>query len=217
MGAVHTLRSMGCDPGTQKRSRRRRRCRPRGGRSYRYRSSSYRYRSRNYRYRSSRWGGVVLGEAVDGRRIGRVPGTTFPKQVRMVRARDRTRGTITCLRSRTVLKVSDRAHPSFAGKRSRGMTLLRVSSSRYYFLFHLGVANLARPVVRLLRSPGMVGINLSLGSSFVVLRGQTPFGRRTYVRLRRCIHPFNVRSGDLRGVCNVLFDRGVSGSRHLSG
>lgn len=158
-----------------------------------------------------------MEEAVSGSRLGRLPGMIFPKEVRIVRSRSRARGTMTCLLSRPVLNVSDRAQPSFAGKRSRGMTLLRVSSRRYYFLFQLGVAKLARPLISLLRGPKVVGIKLSLGSSFVVLRGHTPFGRRDYVRLRSCMHRFNVRSGDLRGVCTVLFGRGVSGSRQLSG
>lgn len=111
-----------------------------------------------------------MGGAVAGTRVTTVPGILFPKHVFIVCARDRTRGTMTCLGSRHVIKISARAHPSFGHNAARGMTLLRVSARSAYFLFHLGQVNVPSSLRRFLVDSAL-GVNLSLGSSFGSLQG----------------------------------------------
>ncbi len=142
---------------------------------------------------------------------------TFSNHVVIVRATSRTRGTIRCLVKFPLLNISARAQPTFGGKHCCGITLLRITARSAYFLFHLGHASLARDVVHLLRSESILGIKLSLGSSFSSLHGQTRFRPQNFLSLRNCIGSFNVRSVDLRGVCTGIFNRGVDGKRRLSG
>lgn len=149
--------------------------------------------------------------------MSRLPLRRFAKEVVIVSALESIRGTINCLSRFRSIKFSARAHPDFGGKRHCGVSLVRVSASRTYFLFHLGQVNVPRTLRRFLTGRGILGVNLSLHSSFKTVQGHASVRPTGFLSLRGCIKRFNVRSTDLRGVCTVLFGGGVSGKRHLDG
>lgn len=113
--------------------------------------------------------------------------------------------------------IDTETKPSFSkGERSE-VSLLQVSTEKDCYLFRLHmIGGLTPDLLRLLSSPDIFKIGLSLHDDYIALRRLSPFEPEGFIELQRLCPAYGIKDASLQKIYAIMFKKRISKSQRLT-
>lgn len=159
---------------------------------------------------------MIIKRTIAKEALNDLPKAAFPGQIHVVQTPQEAERAAAYLKTCPIVGIDTETRPSFSKGRVYKVALLQVSSEDHCFLFRLNQTGLTMPVIKLLESPAVTKVGLSLRDDFMMLHKRAPFEPRAYVELQEYVHPFGIEDKSLQKIYGILFNEKISKSQRLS-
>ena len=158
----------------------------------------------------------IIKRTIAKEALNDLPKAAFPGQIHVVQTPQEAERAAAYLKTCPIVGIDTETRPSFSKGRVYKVALLQVSSEDHCFLFRLNQTGLTMPVIKLLESPAVTKVGLSLRDDFMMLHKRAPFEPRAYVELQEYVRPFGIEDKSLQKIYGILFNEKISKSQRLS-
>lgn len=159
---------------------------------------------------------MLIRRTIGKEELSGLPKAVFPGKIHVADTPEEAEKAAEYLKSRPIVGIDTETRPNFSKGRMHKVALLQASTEDRCFLFRLNLTGLTLPVIRLLESPHIVKVGLSLHDDFMMLHRRAPFEPRACVELQEYVRPFGIRDMSLQKIYANLFGERISKSQQLS-
>lgn len=159
---------------------------------------------------------MIIRRTIGKEELSELPKAAFPGNIHIVDTPEEADKAARYLKGQPILGIDTETRPSFSKGHIHKVALLQVSTDDHCFLFRLNLIGLTLPVIKLLESPHITKVGLSLHDDFMMLRKRAPFEPRAYVELQEYVRPFGIQDMSLQKIYGILFNEKISKSQRLS-
>ena len=159
---------------------------------------------------------MIIRRTIGKEDLSELPKAAFPGNIHIVDTPEEADKAARYLKGQPILGIDTETRPSFSKGHVHKVALLQVSTDDHCFLFRLNLIGLTLPVIKLLESPPITKVGLSLHDDFMMLRKRAPFEPRAYVELQEYVRPFGIQDMSLQKIYGILFNEKISKSQRLS-
>ena len=128
---------------------------------------------------------MIIRRTIGKEELSELPKAAFPGNIHIVDTPEEADKAARYLKGQPILGIDTETRPSFSKGHVHKVALLQVSTDDHCFLFRLNLIGLTLPVIKLLESPHITKVGLSLHDDFMMLRKRAPFEPRAYVKSQR--------------------------------
>ena len=159
----------------------------------------------------------TLVNRYDKKNINALPPVQFDGRIVVVQSEDEARKAVDYLLKHRILGMDTETRPVFAkGHRTNPVALLQISTHHVCFLFRLNMIGITDDILRLLCSPDITIVGLSLRDDFLQLRRRRDFVTPKYVEIQSIAKDFGIVDMSLQKLYANLYHRKISKSQQLS-
>ena len=159
---------------------------------------------------------MIIRRTIAKEELSELPKAAFPGEIHVVQTPQEAERAAAYLKNCPVLGIDTETRPSFSKGRVYKVALLQVSSEDHCFLFRLNQTGLTMPVIKLLESPAVTKVGLSLRDDFMMLHKRAPFEQRGCIELQEYVRTFGIQDKSLQKIYGILFNEKISKSQRLS-
>lgn len=159
---------------------------------------------------------MIIRRTIGKEELSELPKAAFPGNIHIVDTPEEADKAARYLKGQPILGIDTETRPSFSKGHVHKVALLQVSTEDHCFLFRLNLIGLTLPVIKLLESPRITKVGLSLHDDFMMLRKRAPFEPRACVELQEYVRPFGIQDMSLQKIYGILFNEKISKSQRLS-
>lgn len=159
---------------------------------------------------------MIVRRTISKEAVKELPKAAFAGRIIVVETEAEVEQAVDFLLTQKAVGIDSETRPSFTKGQSHKVALLQISSEEHCFLFRLNITGLTPPLIRLLESPSVVKIGLSLRDDFMMLRKRAPFTPQACIDLQDYVHLFGIQDKSLQKIFGILFNQKISKSQRLT-
>ncbi|WP_050708211.1 MULTISPECIES: 3'-5' exonuclease [unclassified Dysgonomonas] len=148
--------------------------------------------------------------------ISTLPIAVFPGRMIVVQTEKEAQKATSFLEQHKVIGFDTETRPSFKKGLIRTIALMQLSTEDTCFLFRLNFIDIPECLSRILISPDIKKIGLSLKDDFSAIRKRMQLEPKNFIELQSFVKKFGIEDNGLQRIYAILFGEKISKSQRLS-
>lgn len=140
----------------------------------------------------------------------------YPGRIIVVQTEKEAEKAVSYLEKSNIIGFDTETRPSFTKGLVRKIALMQLSTEDTCFLFRLNFIGIPECLSRLLASPEIKKIGLSLKDDFAAIRKRIPLEPSNFIELQSFVKKFGIEDNGLQRIYAILFGERISKSQRLS-
>jgi ribonuclease D len=159
----------------------------------------------------------ALRATISKEEIADYPLAEYEGSIYVVQTVDDANKAVNFLKTHTILGFDTETRPSFRKGKTNTIALLQLSTDKDCFLFRLNMIGVPPSLKKLLTTPSVKKIGLSLHDDFRALNKIMPnFIPANFIDLQNYVKGFNIEDKSLMKIYAILFGKRIAKSQRLS-
>lgn len=159
---------------------------------------------------------MIIRRAIEKEELKELPKAAFPGRIYVIDSESQTDKAVEFLLSQKIIGFDSETRPSFVKGQSHKVALLQFSCQDSCFLFRLNRTGLTASLVKLLESPAVIKVGLSLKDDFMMMHKRAPFTQQNFIELQDYVKEFGILDKSLQKIYAILFGEKISKSQRLT-